>query len=672
MPSQISLYFAKFFGIFLNTCVLICLSALPLQAWSAQVPSLAMVGLNGVTTHVSLLTDRDPPETPGAMTLKDIQSTLGPVDAVWPEFASQWLAISIEVPEHWIGQTVFLQVKPAYLLDLRLFQLGQTPQRSGAGMAFSERSLSSILPTFSIQLTQAHTQVYLRLTGVNTHVALFKLFSDAALNEANQRDAQQHGFFFGAVLLMLVLSLLNWAWTRDSIYRSYSGFLASAALFFLFTNGYVAAYVGGEQPLMVIFVFKFVAAWVVSSTIFFSLKILRVKQHHPRWDLALRSLCWFLLAASLVTVEPRWIVYVMQTNAITHLLAGVLLLAFSAHQAWQWRTPQAYLLMGTYFIFTLLDKAPVLSQLNWVPVSDWTLEIRRIGYLFQLLPMHLLLVAKVRENQRMKSASDREANAALKEAKSAQFERTELTRFLGLLTHEFRTPLAEIDAAVQSLELQPGAEHPDVLNRHARIRHSVKRLNSLVSDALLRERIESSGWQLKLEPCTVHDLVDAALTDYQLERALPLDATHHRLAFPIGNQRGGWLEISLPLESPVFLADAHLLQIALGNLLDNARKYADPESTVRLVVEHLHNRASPELSWLRLDVWSFGPVLSPDELARVFEKYWRRQSHTAVVGAGLGLPLVSHIMTLHGGRAQVQQLAGRWICFSLDLPVQEA
>lgn len=643
-----------------------------MQAWCIQVPGIAVAGLNGVVANVFLLTDRNQPETARAKALKEIENTLGPVDDVWPEVASQWLSISIDVPEAWIGQTVFLQAKPAYLLDLRLFQLGHAPQSSGAGTSFSERNLSTTIPTFSIELTQAHTQVYLRLTGVNTHVALLKLFSEAALDEATQRDAQQHGFFFGAVFLMLVLSLLNWAWTRDSIYRSYSGFLASAILFFLFTNGYVAAYVAGEQPLIVIFTFKFIAAWVVASTIFFSLKILRVKEHHPRLDLGLRSWCWFLLAASLLTAETRWIVSVMQTNAVTHLLAGILLLAVSAHQAWKWRTPQAYLLLGTYFIFTLLDKAPVLSQLNWVPVSDWTLEIRRIGYLFQLLPMHLLLVAKVRENQRMKAASDLEADAALKVAKSAQFERTELTRFLGLLTHEFRTPLAEIDAAVQSLELQPGAEHPDLSSRHARIRYSVKRLNRLVSDALLRERIESSGWQLKLEPCTVHDLVDTALGSYKLELALPHDATKHRFEFPIGEQRGGWLALSLPSESPVFLADAHLLQIALGNLLDNARKYAEPESTVRLEVACISDGSVPEKSGLRMDVLSFGPVLQPDELARVFEKYWRRDPNTTIVGAGLGLPLVSHIMALHGGRAQVQQLAGRWICFSLYLPVLEA
>jgi signal transduction histidine kinase len=643
-----------------------------MSAWCGQAPAISISGLAGVITKVAPMASLSPTQEfeKTGLDWGDMTRNVGRND--WPELASSWVQIAIEVPGHLIGQTVFLQVKPAYLFDLLLLQQGHAEQRSGAGMAYSERSFASILPTFSVQLDQPETLIYLRLTGVNTHIAQLKLLSGDALKNSQQLDAQQHGFFFGAVLLMLVLSLLNLAWTQDSIYRSYSGFLASASLFFLYTNGYVAAYFWGEQPLLVIFTFKFVAAWVVSSTIFFSLKIMRARDYFPRLDLALRSLCWLLMTAGLLSVEPKWIVYFMQTNASLHLFAGILLLSMCGFLAWKLRTTQAYLLFGTYLVFTLLDKAPVLSQLNWVPVSEWTLEVRRIGYLFQLLPMHLLLVGKVLDNQRMKKTSDLKAYEAEQLAKSAQFERTELTRFLGLLTHEFRTPLAEIDAAVQSLELQPGAEQPQRSRRHARIRHSVKRLNSLVSNALLRERIESSGWQLKLAPCHLNELVENVLRSYKLELSLPPNAKTHRLEFPIGEQPGGWLELTLPANTPVFAADHHLIQIALGNLLDNARKYAAPASTVHLKVAHIQSDSSSKDSVLRMDVLSFGPVLSPEELARVFEKYWRRDTHAQVGGAGLGLPLVSHIMHLHNGSAKVQQLTGRWICFSLHLPIVQA
>ena len=229
-----------------------------------------------------------------------------------------------------------------------------------------------------------------------------------------------------------------------------------------------------------------------------------------------------------------------------------------------------------------------------------------------------------------------------------------------------------IDSAVQSLELQSGADEPDRLSRHNRIRQAVKRLDRLVGDAMLRERIESSGWQLKWDRCNVKNLLDAVLIPYELELATTPVVRVVSLPFPIGGHPGGWLEITRPLHSLEFDADVNLLTIAVGNLLDNARKYADPESVVMLKIEtnavHKNPRSDEDFE-LCIEVLSFGPVLSSVKLAHVFEKYWRDDQHADIGGSGLGLSLVRHIMQLHGGSAEVQQLPGRWTNFSLRFPL---
>ena len=244
----------------------------------------------------------------------------------------------------------------------------------------------------------------------------------------------------------------------------------------------------------------------------------------------------------------------------------------------------------------------------------------------------------------------------------------ELNRFLGMLGHGLRTPLAVIDSAVQSLELQPGADEPDRAVRHSRIRLAVRRLDRLVSDAMLRERIESSGWKRSLAAGSALELIQATLVQHEID--LPFEPLPELLRLPltIAGQAGGWLELLGADATASFSADLPLMQIALGNLLDNACKYADPRSTIRL--RFISTPSAPGVAAaIRFEVFSQGPALTEAERALVFEKYWRRDEQREVGGTGLGLHLVRHIMVLHGGRAEVRSLPDQWTCFWLQLPL---
>jgi len=572
-----------------------------------------------------------------------------------------------------IGQNAFLQVMPAYLYDLRLYQSGANEQRSGMGLAFNDHSTPSITPTFSVALNQPTTRLYLRLSGVSARITQLKLLSAESLRDEQQRDGFLKGFYFGAMLLMFLLTLFNWAWTRDRIYRSYTGFLASTIVFFLLSNGFATAYVLKEQPLLAMLLLKFCVSWVVASTIFFSLLIMQVDQHQPRLARGMRWLGYLLLVSNLFIVQLHWMPRLMQINAACHLITGLLLLAVCARQAWNDPSPRSLLLFASYLVFTLLDKYPLLPQLGFelVQITEWAFDTRKVGYLFQLLPMHLLIVAKLLEQKKLKSESDSLAKAANQEARAAHLQRSELNRFLGMLGHEIRTPLTVIDSAVQSLELQPGANEPDRLSRHTRIRQAVKQLDRLVSDTMLRERIESSGWQLQWTRWSANDLIDVVLLQYELELpAAPLSAPY-RFPLRISGQPG-WLELTVSDDISGFEGDLHLLQIALCNLLDNACKYADAGSTVKLQVRLLPPAGAMEVASMRIDVLSCGPVLTTEELTQVFDKYWRRDEHQNLGGTGLGLPLVRHIMRLHAGNAEAQSLPERWTCFSLQMPLRRA
>ena len=634
---------------------------------AAGAPSslVSVAGLEGIRVAVAVWVDesrlaslaeasRDARFKPLAGSLNEPAST-----------APIWLRIDLEVPAALAGQTAWLQVLPSYIHDLRLYPPGAAEQRSGLGLSLSERSNAHINPTVEL-LLQPRMRVYLRMVSAATRLTQLSLMSAEALRQSQQQDAQVQGLFLGGTLLMLIITLVNWVWTRDPIYRSYLGFLASLFCFFSLANGYMSTYVLGEWPQLAGKMLIFTACWVVASMLFFALRILRIDAYQPRIARALRWLGWLVLASAALAVRGDWVPRLVEIIGAIHLLAGTLLLAISAWQAWVLRSRESVILFISYLIFTLFEKIPILAMLELMPVGAWIFDISKVGFAAQLLLMHLLLVNKLRQEQLRKAQV---AFLAAADVQAAQAQRIELNRFLGMLGHEIRTPLSVIDSAVQSLELQPGAQEPDRLSRHKRIRQAVSRLDRLVGEAMQRERIESSGWQLSLASLSVQELLRSTLDSKGLE--LPLMPLPGPLTLPltIAGQSGGWLLLDLPAEPLRFSGDPHLLEIALGNLLDNACKYADPQSTVELRAERRAPSERGARPVLHIEVLSTGAALDDRELARVFDKYWRRDELHDVGGTGLGLHLVRHILHLHGGRVDARSLPGGQTSFSLQIPL---
>lgn len=235
-----------------------------------------------------------------------------------------------------------------------------------------------------MQLTHSTTRLYLRIDTALPELTHVSLLSSEALSSAVQRDALRQGVFIGSALLilMLMLTLANWGFTRKRIYRDFALYIASVSLFMLCFNGYVTAYFLRDFSSVVarLSLVSFVMA--VSSTVWFSLSALDLRRQMPRIALWLRRFLWLVVMLALPGFNLDWVGLVSKVLWLTYLPVGLLLLGLSAHLAWRQRSLKAWLAFGAFLSFSLFEKAPMLRMAGLFPVAEWTPDLAKIGFIF--------------------------------------------------------------------------------------------------------------------------------------------------------------------------------------------------------------------------------------------------------------------------------------------------
>jgi two-component system phosphate regulon sensor histidine kinase PhoR len=221
--------------------------------------------------------------------------------------------------------------------------------------------------------------------------------------------------------------------------------------------------------------------------------------------------------------------------------------------------------------------------------------------------------------------------------------------FVANVSHELRTPLSIFRGYLETL-LDDPHQPPGELLRILEImeRHS-NRLNALVEDVLSLARLESPGMELDISEIELPELLHSIMRDW--EKRLAAKQLKSHLNFP-GNL-------------PRLPGDETRLQELIYNLLDNAVKYSKPGGTVFL-------RAELADGFVRISVADQGPGISPDDLPRIFERFYRADKSRSgeQPGTGLGLSIVKHIAQLHGGTVEAKSELGKGTTISVVLPVK--
>lgn len=223
------------------------------------------------------------------------------------------------------------------------------------------------------------------------------------------------------------------------------------------------------------------------------------------------------------------------------------------------------------------------------------------------------------------------------------------TDFINNMTHEFKTPIATINLAVEAIRNPKIIGDKEKVSRYLQmIRDENKRMHAQVENVLRISKLEKNQLDISKDRVDAHDLIKDAIAHVEL----------------IVGDKGGYINTHLEAERSEVLGNEMHLTNVFVNMLDNAIKYSPEAPRIDVYTEKAKN-------FIVIKVKDQGAGMSKAVLKRVFEKFYRE--HTGdihnVKGHGLGLAYVKKIVDDHQGEVYAESEKGKGSTFYIKLPL---
>lgn len=240
--------------------------------------------------------------------------------------------------------------------------------------------------------------------------------------------------------------------------------------------------------------------------------------------------------------------------------------------------------------------------------------------------------------------AEQELEAALRRERELNLLKT---RFIGTVSHEFRTPLSGIMMSTELLDRystrMTDKERHSEINK---IRERVSELTRLMDDVLMQSAADSVHTLYKPMSLHVLELCNTVLDD------ISSSAPSHTV------------DASFASDIPMLFADAKLLRYALRNVLSNAIKYSPGHTPVIFRAYHRYDNVYFQIS-------DKGIGIPSEELPLLFNPFFRASNTGTIKGTGLGLSIVKEFIDIHQGEITVDSALGVGTLFTIRLPINQ-
>lgn len=561
--------------------------------------------------------------------------------------SAHWMRFTLPAPppDARGRRTVLLEIHPPYLDELQLYL--SRPQAPGT---FSIKHAGDLLPqtakeypyrafVFQVDFADARPRtVHVRLRTTSSSVLAVRAWQPRHFVAQAAREYALLGLLLGLFTAALITNLWQSPWRRETIYRRYIAYLLANMANIIGVNGLAAEFLFPQSPF-------WANHWVSLGTL--SVIIFGTRFYMEALDLA-RAQAWMrwlyrvqLWVAVLCLPAPFLDFYPEVARVVLPLASLTLLIgAVRSVQLWRQKNANGKLLLLAHLLSLVGSVSVVPTLLGLFPGQLWLIYGFQLGPLGTLVALQLMLSQRTRVMQAQLLQASLDAEIAEATARQERAEREHQRHFLSMLTHELRTPLSVI-------RMRLGAQEP-TLRMQSHARQAVRDIDAIVERCALVSQLEDKATQVQRVPCDIGALVAEVI-------ALQPPGAAGRIS----------LRLAPDAASASLSSDLLLLRTILGNLIDNALKYAPQGAPVRIDVAAAHHGERPGVA---IQVSNPPGVAGLPDPARIFEKYYRAPGAHQQSGSGLGLHIAQALAQRLGGSIECHAEPGV-VTFVLWLPL---
>ncbi len=223
--------------------------------------------------------------------------------------------------------------------------------------------------------------------------------------------------------------------------------------------------------------------------------------------------------------------------------------------------------------------------------------------------------------------------------------------FINNMTHEFKTPIATINLAVEAIKNPKINSDQEKIIRYANmIRDENNRMHAQVENVLQISKLDKNELDLKMEEVNIHEIIEDAIAHVDL----------------IVSDRKGSITTHFDLKITELMASEMHMTNVIVNILENASKYSPEVPIIDIYTRERNNQ-------IEIAIKDCGAGMSKQVLKQVFDKFYREPTGNIhnIKGHGLGLAYVKKIVELHKGTVHAESEVGKGSTFYIHLPFKK-
>jgi signal transduction histidine kinase len=538
-----------------------------------------------------------------------------------------WFKLKIQTTD--VDQTL-LRILPTFLDEIEVY----IPQKNGSWLIkktgdrspFSERDFA--YTSFVIDLKNAPAKeliIYVKLSTASTNLIHFEALKSKTLAENEIFRDMGLGIYFGLLLMFIAWSIHGTIKHKNMIIAAFGAFELVEVLYALSLMGYLSRFFLPENPLLA----DFITSFTVISHIFFGFLFHSTFIHSlpiNRWSKWLQH----GLTSFYVGLQAGFLLGYKQECII---LANFLILPSAFNMIWvAIATYRSKIVMArgiavVYVCLFISVLASITPYLGLIQAAEASLYAPLFNSLISSILLYTLL-------HRREQVLQDQLQIALNEARFEKQQHLQQSRFMAMLTHEIKTPLAALRLTVGSL-LSPGK-----LYDHAEV--AIKDIDQIIERCRQADQLEQKQMMAKMEIIHTNDMlkiIDKYSSPFVKTRCDVLEAT------PI-------------------MTDRFIFEIVLSNLIENAKKYAPAKSDIHIEISEHSSHLGHGIDIRIQNLIGKAGAPNPDTL---FKKYHREEGAHNTSGSGLGLFIIKSCVDILGGKIEYRQHPSK-VEFHLWLP----